>query len=140
MRRLALLLALLLICAGCASVRPAAMNVEPAPLVQAAAPCEPVLVRVVDGDTWDVAVGGLVVRLRLARVDTPERGEVNFREAADFTRAWLTAGPQVSYQYEGMDRWNRPLVAVTREGDAAELSAALLVAGLAKVYTREKGK
>lgn len=104
----ALLLALLL--AGCATT--------PAPAPVAATPdCRPRVVHVVDGDTWDVAVGPLVVRVRLAEVDTPERGQPGFQEATDFTAAWLEAAAgQEHYNYQGRDTWNRPLVVVTHAG------------------------
>lgn len=51
--------------------------------------------RVVDGDTLDVrSASGVVERVRLIGVDTPERGQCGFAEASDVLRG-LTLGRQV---------------------------------------------
>lgn len=116
----------LLVLVGCSSTR-----------ATAPAACETRVVYVVDGDTVDVAVGGLVVRCRLVRVDTPERGEPGFREAGDFVRAWLAAADRVRVEQATghRDSWNRTLVAVWRDSDPVDLSAALIAAGHGRVFS-----
>lgn len=41
---------------------------------------------IVDGDTVDVCIDGINERVRLIGVDSPERNEVGFEDAANFTR------------------------------------------------------
>jgi micrococcal nuclease len=44
------------------------------------------VIRVIDGDTIDVEIDGVVQRIRYVGVNTPERDEVCYQEAADFNR------------------------------------------------------
>lgn len=61
------------------------------------------LVKVVDGDTYDLTVEKELdfgfqfhptmrwtARFRLKDADTPERGEENYNQAIDFSRTWIT--------------------------------------------------
>jgi len=83
------------ILAGCTlgSNAPANANVPPA--VQTAAEGEEgTVVRVVDGDTIRVLIGGREEAVRYIGINTPERNEVCYREAADANRA-LVEGRQV---------------------------------------------
>jgi len=57
-------------------------------------PPEQVL-RVIDGDTFIVMDFDVPpeTRIRVLGVDTPERGQPGYAEAAAFTREWLARGP-----------------------------------------------
>jgi len=61
------------------------------------------VVKVIDGDTLDIERDGKTVRIRLLRVDTPEREERGYREAS---RALydLTFLERVRLEYEGERR------------------------------------
>jgi endonuclease YncB( thermonuclease family) len=51
------------------------------------------LVKVIDGDTLDVAIAGKVERVRYVGVDTPERSQPGFEAATEANRPLLGAGP-----------------------------------------------
>lgn len=96
--------------------------------------------RVVDGDTVDAYVdigfrATLHQRIRLAIVDTPERGQVGYDTARLFLGDWLrerAAHIRLStYKEDSFGRWIGDFYD-RRNGDTA--SAALLAAGLATVW------
>ena len=84
---------------------------------------------VVDGDTIDVLVGRRSVRIRYYGVDTPERGNVCFREAQDRngllagSKIWLLPGPRDSDQFGRLLRY-----VFTAEG--ISIDATLVAEGL----------
>ncbi len=47
------------------------------------------VIRVYDGDTIFVETGNIGMKVRIANVNTPERGQPNYVEARDFTRKEL---------------------------------------------------
>ena len=51
-----------------------------------------VLVKVVDGDTIDVTIGGQELTVRYVGIDTPERGEPGYKAAAAANQALLGSG------------------------------------------------
>lgn len=68
------------------------------------------LVRVVDGDTVVVRVGGREERVRLIGIDTPERDECFFRQASDHLARLLGAGPlRLVRDVSERDRYGRLL-------------------------------
>jgi len=91
---------------------------------------------VVDGDTVDALVDlGFKVqtlqRLRLARVDTPERTQPGYGAARDFVKQ-LVEGKDVTMRSHKASKWGYFLADVVIDGrDVAEM---LLAAGLAKAY------
>ena len=97
------------------------------------------VVRVVDGDTIDVQINGYVERVRLLKVDTPERGCPFFESATAFVRERV-AGRQVVLQFpSGTPEWDvygRLLAEVQyqRGGRVMDLGSELLEAGLAVPY------
>lgn len=102
------------------------------------------VMRVVDGDTVDLTVNlGFGThhngRFRIVTVDTPERGQVGYAEAAQFTYAWLlVAGDPrrlrvASYKADSFGRW---LADIYDPLTGESLSSALLRSGNAIPYTR----
>jgi len=91
---------------------------------------------VVDGDTVDAIVDlGFKVqtlqRLRLSRVDTPERNQANYQTAKDFVKQ-LVEGKDVIMRSHKASKWGYFLADISIEGrDVADM---LLAAGLAKAY------
>lgn len=92
---------------------------------------------VVDGDTIDVYIDlGFKIatkqRLRVAHIDTPERGQPNYKEAADAARSILL-GKTVTIQTEKVSKWGYYLAKITLEsGD--DYAGRLISMGLAKPY------
>ena len=94
------------------------------------------ITNVVDGDTVDALVDlGFKVqtlqRLRLTRIDTPERGQNGFAEAKNFVKQ-LIEGKDVTMRSYKASKWGYFLADVIIDGrDVADM---LLAAGLAKAY------
>jgi micrococcal nuclease len=91
---------------------------------------------VVDGDTVDALVDlGFKVqtlqRLRLSRVDTPERTQSGYAAARDFVKE-LIEGKDVTMRSHKASKWGYFLIDISIDGrDVADM---LLTAGLAKAY------
>lgn len=91
---------------------------------------------VVDGDTIDVIVDvGFKIqtrqRLRLARVDTPERNQANYTEAKQFVGD-LILNKLVTVKTQKVSKWGYYLADVTIDGK--DVSDAIITAGLGKAY------
>jgi micrococcal nuclease len=101
------------------------------------------VVRVVDGDTVDVRVGGRTERVRLIGVDTPEsvahdRPVQCFgTEASAATAALLPAGTEVRLERDEVvrDRYDRLLAYVWRVEDDLLVNLALVEGGFADAVT-----
>lgn len=98
---------------------------------------EPVLVgqveNIVDGDTVDVRLESDVVRVRLHGIDTPERGQVYYKEASEaLTR--LIGERQVELAPVGQSSYERMVARVYR-GDL-DVNAEMLRLGMAYAETR----
>lgn len=92
---------------------------------------------VVDGDTIDAVIDlGFKVstrqRLRLARIDTPERGQDGYTEARVFVRDAVLE-KLVKIRTEKVSKWGYYIAEITLP-DGRNLSDALIEAGLAKPY------
>ena len=95
------------------------------------------VVGVSDGDTLDVMRSGRAVRVRLAGIDCPEKGQPFFRRAKEFT-AQAAFGRTVKVtplKVNKEERWGR-VVATVILPDGRDLSRELLKAGLAWWYDR----
>lgn len=98
------------------------------------------VVHVVDGDTIDVrlASNGVVKRVRMIGIDTPERGRCGYAAATRSqvrltpvgTRVVLLSDPSQSLR----DRYGRLLRYVVRSSDARDVNKAQLAKGMARVY------
>ena len=66
------------------------------------------VVRVIDGDTYEVLTGGQVLRVRLLGVDAPETGQPFGHQASDSVRA-CAGGQLVRLQRQGIDLYGRTL-------------------------------
>ncbi|OWP65048.1 hypothetical protein CDA63_01460 [Hymenobacter amundsenii] len=70
------------------------------------------VVRVVDGDTYDVLAGGITHRVRLLGVDAPERDQPFGKQAADSVARLLQPAQLVLLTRHGVDLYGRELGAV----------------------------
>jgi endonuclease YncB( thermonuclease family) len=92
------------------------------------------VVGVIDGDTIDVLMPGFqVVRVRLAGIDAPERGQA-FGTAAKAALSELVVARQVVVQWKKRDRYERLVGKVTVSG--ADANLAMLSRGMAWHYVR----
>ena len=98
------------------------------------------VVRVVDGDTVDVDLGGRAETTRLLGIDTPETVDPDAPvgcfgpEASDRTKELLPAGTavRVARDVEARDRYGRLLVYLTRVRDDLFVNRSLLADGFAR--------
>jgi micrococcal nuclease len=91
---------------------------------------------VVDGDAIDALVDlgfkvQIMQRLRLARVDTPEKGQDKYGEAKDFVKG-LVEGKDVSISTHKVSKWGYYLADVVIDG--RDVSDMLIAAHLGKPY------
>jgi|GEM_PF-1991807 len=71
---------------------------------------EAVLVRVVDGDTIDVTIGGQKLTVRYVGIDTPERGEPGYKAASAANQTLLGSGNLwLAPDHTDKDRYGRLL-------------------------------
>ena len=92
------------------------------------------VVRVMDGDTYDVLVGGMVRRVRLLGVDAPERDQPYGRQAADSVARLLRPMQLVLLTRHGADLYGRTLGTVrllVENKPALALDSLLVVRGWA---------
>ena len=95
------------------------------------------ITNVVDGDTVDALVDlgfkvQIAQRLRLARVDTPERTQANYQTAKDFVKN-LVEGKEVTITTHKVSKWGYFLADVSIEG--RDVSDMLIAANLGKPYS-----
>ena len=102
-----------------------------------------VVVRVVDGDTIKVRIGGRTDRVRLLGIDTPESVKPGTPvqcfaiEASDHTKQLLPTGTRVRLvlDLEPRDRYGRLLAYVYRASDGLFVNLALARDGYARTFT-----
>jgi micrococcal nuclease len=89
-----------------------------------------------DGDTATVKLDDQSVRVRLANIDAPERGQPWGRRAEQSLRDMVWKRP-VRIDWREVDRHGRPIVTMTLEGiDGIDVSEEQVRRGLAWVYRR----
>ena len=95
------------------------------------------VVRVIDGDTIDVEVPLQtgVKRLRLAGIDTPEKGTQGAADATDYLKILIQGSP-VTIKEIGVGVFGRPLVHVWRNYDGMPINRRMIETGYAKLYSR----
>ena len=94
------------------------------------------VINVVDGDTIDALVDlgfkvQIMQRLRLTRVDTPERTQPGYAAARDFVRG-LVEGKEVTITTHKVSKWGYFLADVVIDG--RDVSDLLIVSNLGKSY------
>ena len=92
------------------------------------------VVRVVDGDTYDVLTGGVVYRVRLLGVDAPEPDQPFGHQANDSVARLLAPKRPVLVTRRGVDLYGRTLATVrlpVASGPALALDSLLVVRGWA---------
>ena len=100
-----------------------------------------IVVRIVDGDTLDADVDlGFYMRtrqrFRLARIDTPERGEEGFTEATDRVKELCPVGSEIMISTSKTGGFGRWLGEINYGHSLTNLSDQLLLEGFAKLYKK----
>ena len=102
------------------------------------------LLRIVDGDTYEMLIEGFPTKVRLANADTPESGRrarcAVERSLADRATDWVAeqfATRQVAvFPSWRLDKYRRPLVRIRLDGQ--DLGDLLVGNGLARPYHGER--
>ena len=94
------------------------------------------VLRIVDGDTLDVLVGGSEERVRIFGIDTPERGDRCFGEASDALAVLAGAEVRMVRDARNRDSSGRLLRYLYRP-DGLSIDATIIAAGLATAWTRD---
>lgn len=105
-----------------------------------------VVTKIVDGDTvdMDISLGfrlRMQQRFRLYGINTPERGEANWREAGDLLATLIPVGSTVeirSYKpnvHPKADSFGRWVIEIFKDGQ--NINEVMLQSGLAKPFMRD---
>lgn len=93
------------------------------------------VVRILDGDTYEVlASGNTLVRVRLMGIDAPEKNQA-FGQRSKQTLGMLCGGQTVSVKPTGVDRYGRVL-AYTFNRQGMNINAEMIRRGMAWHYTQ----
>ena len=92
------------------------------------------VVKVIDGDTFDMIFDEKKIRVRMFGIDSPERGQAFNVKAKEFT-ASVIAGKEVSVVIRSKDRYGR-FVCDVYLGDSTYVNAEIVKAGYAWHFTR----
>jgi endonuclease YncB( thermonuclease family) len=92
------------------------------------------VVKVVDGDTYDIVLDGVQSRIRMDAIDAPERGQ-DFGTAAKNYLGELCDGQTIRLNIKSRDRFGR-IIAQSFLPDGRELGAEMIRAGMAWHYTK----
>lgn len=87
------------------------------------------VIKVIDGDTFDVLAGKEQIRVRLFGIDSPERGQAFNKKAKEYT-ATLVAGKNITLVIRDTDRYGRS-VADAYLSDHRHVNAEIVKAGYA---------
>lgn len=92
------------------------------------------VVKVIDGDTYDLLLSDGTVRIRMEGIDAPEKGMAYYHAAKNYLGG-LCQGKMIRTEYTQTDRYGRYL-AKSYLPDGSELSASMLAAGMAWHYKK----
>jgi len=92
------------------------------------------VVKVIDGDTFDMIFEEKKIRVRMFGIDSPERGQAFNVKAKEFT-ASVIAGKEVSVIIRNKDRYGRFVCDVYLD-DSTYVNAEIVKAGYAWHFTR----
>lgn len=92
------------------------------------------VVKVIDGDTFDMKSGHETIRVRMFGIDSPERGQAFNVKAKEFTMS-LIADQEVRVVVRSKDQYGRT-VGDVYVGDELHVNAEIVRAGFAWHFTR----
>ena len=91
---------------------------------------------IVDGDTLDVELAGATVRVRIFGIDTPERGQPCFSEAAAFLQRAAGSRIRMRPDVRNRDPYDR-LLRYVYTPDGLSIDAASITAGYAHAWQKD---
>lgn len=92
------------------------------------------VVKIIDGDTYDIQIDGKQTRIRMYGIDAPEKGMDFYKVSKNYLGA-LCKGNQIKIQRIDKDRYGR-IIAKSYLPDGKELGAEMIKAGLAWHFKR----
>jgi micrococcal nuclease len=92
--------------------------------------------RIIDGDTLDVRVDDREERVRIFGIDTPERGDRCFSEAAQALESMAGASVLLRADARERDRGGR-LLRYVYTSDGVSIDASMINAGMALAWTQD---
>lgn len=92
------------------------------------------VVKVIDGDTFDLMIESKTIRVRMFGIDSPERGQAFNVKAKEFA-AGLIAGKDINVVVRNKDRYGR-FVCDAYLADGTHVNAEIVKAGFAWHFTR----
>lgn len=92
------------------------------------------VVKIVDGDTYDILIDGVQTRIRMDGIDAPEKGQAYYQVSKDFLGG-LCDGQTVRLEVKSKDRYGRTLARTYLAGNR-EVGAEMVRAGLAWHYKK----
>jgi micrococcal nuclease len=93
------------------------------------------VVKVIDGDTFDVTENDSTYRIRLQGIDAPESGQEFYEEAKQFLRE-LTNNHEIILERKGTDRYGRILANIVRSSDHLNINYEMVRKGMAWHYAK----
>lgn len=92
------------------------------------------VVKIVDGDTYDILIDGIQTRVRMDGIDAPEKGQAFYQVSKDHLGK-LCDGQTVRLESKGKDRYGRTLAKSYLAG-GREAGAEMIKAGMAWHYKK----
>lgn len=92
------------------------------------------VVKIVDGDTYDILIDGIQTRVRMDGIDAPEKGQAYYQVSKDYL-GQLCDGQTVRLESKGKDRYGRTLAKSFLAG-GREVGAEMIKAGMAWHYKK----
>lgn len=93
------------------------------------------VVKVVDGDTFDVNEKDSIIRIRLFGIDAPEKGQEFYEESKQMLLS-LTGNKQVIFISKGKDMYGRTIGEIIRLADGVNINYEMVRQGLAWHFVR----
>jgi micrococcal nuclease len=87
------------------------------------------VVKIVDGDTYDILINGIQTRIRMDGIDAPERGQPYYKASKEYLGR-LCEGQMIRLEVKSKDRFGRTVAKSLISGNR-ELGAEMIRAGMA---------
>lgn len=93
------------------------------------------VVRVIDGDTFDVVAKDSIFRIRLLGIDAPEAGQEFYKESKKMLSS-LALDKDIWVEDKGQDVFHRMIAITYRKSDTLDVNREMVRTGLAWHFTR----
>ena len=93
------------------------------------------VIRIIDGDTFDVSVKDSIYRIRLLGIDAPEAGQEFYEESKEMLGK-LTINKDIWVEGRGHDVYKRTIAVIYRKVDKLDINKEMVRTGLAWHFTK----